>query len=110
MQAVAGLMVPTLLAGAVLRSPTIYHPRRKVILHLKTLNKTKKQRQDFENKPPYFDFSPLGMRSVQVLLISTFVTNMGAHVPFLLLVSCQYPITATTWGLRWLGVGEYCNH
>ena len=86
MQALSGLMVPTLLAGAVYRSPTIYHPRRKVILHLKSLAKTKKQRKEFENKPPYFDFSPLRMRAMHVLLTSTAVINVGTYVPFVLLV------------------------
>ncbi|KAK2149734.1 hypothetical protein LSH36_439g03041 [Paralvinella palmiformis] len=85
MQALSGLMVPTLLAGAVYRSPTIYHPRRKVILHLKSLAKTKKQRKEFENKPPYFDFSPLRMRAMHVLLTSTAVINVGTYVPFVLL-------------------------
>ena len=87
MQALTGLVLPTVVAGALYRSVNLYHPRRRAILHIKNLRKTKKQQREFENKPPYFDWSPLRMRVLQVVMFSTSVTTFGTFVPFVLLVS-----------------------
>ncbi len=86
-QAVTGLVLPTVIAGALYRSANLYHPRRRAILHIKSLKKSKKQKRDFEQKPPYFEFEPLKMRSLQVLMASAFVTAIGTYTPFVLLVS-----------------------
>ena len=80
-------MLPTVIAGALYRSANLYHPRRRAILHIKSLKKTKKQLRDFEEKAPYIDFEPLKMRSLQVLMSSAFVTAVGTYTPFVLVVS-----------------------
>ncbi len=87
LQALTGLMLLTVIAGALYRSVNLYHPRRKAILHIKSLRKTKKQQREFENKPPYFDWSPLRMRALQLLMLSTALTSLGTYVPFAILVS-----------------------
>lgn len=89
MQALAGLMLPAVASGALYRSATLYHPRRHAILHIKRLKKTTKQRREFENKPPYFDFSPLRMRMLQLLCLAASITSLGSFVPFVLMVSRQ---------------------
>ncbi len=90
MQAVTGLLLPTVVAGCLYRSANLYHPRRRAILHLKSLKKTKKQQREFEDKPPYLDFGPLRMRSLQVLMAATFIFSLGGYTPFILVVSFTY--------------------
>ena len=99
MQAMAGLMLPTILAGALYRSSNLYHPRRKAILHIKSLKKSKKQRRDFEDKPPYFDWAPLRMRALQILMLSSALSSAGGYVPFALVVSAflKFLICYFTW-------------
>ena len=49
------------------RSASLYHPQRRAILHLKDMSKKKgKDKNKIENKPPYFDFATLKLRSLQV--------------------------------------------
>lgn len=87
MQALAVLMLPIVISGALYRSSNLYHPRRKAILHIKNLRKSKKQQRDFEDKPPFFDWAPLRMRGLQVLMFSSALFALGGFVPFALLVS-----------------------
>lgn len=86
LQALTCLVLPLVAAAALYRSSAIYHPRRRAILHLKSLKKTKKQQREFEDKPPYFDWTPLRMRSMQVLMVSCAQTALGTFTPFALVV------------------------
>ena len=53
--------------GMFYRSASLYHPQRRAILHLKDMSKKKgKDKNKIENKPPYFDFATLRLRSLQV--------------------------------------------
>lgn len=57
--------------GMFYRSASLYHPQRRAILHIKDMSKKKgKDKNKIENKPPYFDFSTLRMKSLQGMLIS----------------------------------------
>lgn len=84
LQAVSGLLVTTIVAAALYRSANMYHPRRKVILHLKSQKKTRRERQ--AEKPPYLDFSALKMRSLRAVIVISAVVGLGIHVPFILLI------------------------
>ena len=53
--------------GIFYRSASLYHPQQRAILHLKDMSKKKgKDKSKIENKPPYFDFTTLKLRSLQV--------------------------------------------
>ena len=52
--------------GMFYRSASLYHPQRRAILHIKDMSKKKgKDKNKIENKPPYFDFATLRMKSLQ---------------------------------------------
>ncbi len=81
MQTTAGIMLPTILAAAVYRS-NIYTPR-----HTLTQLKHDKQLTKAVQTQSCLNVNPLNLRSMHILLASTFVTNIGIYVPFILLVS-----------------------
>lgn len=89
------------------RPASLYHPQRRAILHLKSLQKRsrlkdaktaahpKTQQQASVgsgasvtgvDKPPYFDFSVLRSRTIQILLCGTGLSNLGITVPLFLMV------------------------
>ncbi|ELT99134.1 hypothetical protein CAPTEDRAFT_24589, partial [Capitella teleta] len=84
-QAMALALIPATIACCFYRSAALYHPRRHAILHVRNLHKSKQAQQQFENKAPYLDFSPLSMRSLQVIMASAGLTALGSYTPFLLL-------------------------
>ena len=87
--------------GMFYRSASLYHPQRRAILHLKDMSKKKgKDKNKIENKPPYFDFSTLRLRSLQVILVSTSLTSFGAYSPLIYFVSLmmlQFVISNLVW-------------
>jgi len=73
--------------GMFYRSASLYHPQRRAILHLKDMSKKKgKDKNKIENKPPYFDFATLRLRSLQVILLSTVLCSCGVYSPILYFV------------------------
>ena len=92
LQAVTGTVFLTFFLGTFYRSASLYHPQRRAILHLKSQkrkikNKDKEKNKAQDDRPPYFDFTTLKSRTVQILLSSIFVSSFGLLTPIFYLVS-----------------------
>ena len=92
LQEVTGLLVSTFLLGTFYRSASLYHPQRRAILHLKTQKRKIKSKDKEKNKmqddrPPFFEFTTLKSRTVQIILLSTFLCHLGIFTPLFFLVS-----------------------
>ena len=91
LQAVTALIASTFVLGAFYRSASLYHPQRRAILHLKSQkrkikSKDKEKNRAQDDRPPYFDFSTLKSRTVQILLLAVSVASFGLFSPLLYLV------------------------
>ena len=92
LQQITGLLITTFLLGTFYRSASLYHPQRRAILHLKTQkrkikNKDKEKNKLQDDRPPFFEFTALKSRTVQIILLSTFLSHMGIFSPLFFLVS-----------------------
>ncbi|GAB6027121.1 hypothetical protein CHUAL_013854 [Chamberlinius hualienensis] len=77
----------TFFAGIFYRSASLYHPQRRAILHLKTQKrKIKDKKTRFDDKVPFFDFTTLRSRTVQILLLSSAMTSLGSSSPLVFLI------------------------
>ena len=81
----------TFVLGTFYRSASLYHPQRRAILHLKSQkrkikNKDKEKNKAQDDRPPYFDFTTLRSRTIQILLLSIFVSSFGMNAPIFYLV------------------------
>ncbi|KAI5645990.1 major facilitator superfamily domain-containing protein [Phthorimaea operculella] len=84
LQAVTGVVFATFILGTFYRSASLYHPQRRAILHLKNQNKIKRKMKDKNNKDdrqPFFDFSTLRSKTVRILLMSTGISAFGINTP-----------------------------
>ena len=86
-----GVVFLTFFLGTFYRSASLYHPQRRAILHLKSQkrkikNKDKEKNKAQDDRPPYFDFTTLRSRTVQILLLSIFVSSFGMNAPLFYLV------------------------
>ena len=95
LQAVTGIVFLTFFLGTFYRSASLYHPQRRAILHLKSQkrkikNKDKEKNKAQDDRPPYFDFTTLRSRTIQILLLSIFVSSFGMNAPLFYLVSSCY--------------------
>merc|ERR1712001_278448 len=86
LQQITGLLVTTFLLGTFYRSASLYHPQRRAILHLKSQkrkikNKDKEKNKVQDDAPPFFDFTTLRSRTVQLLLGSIAVASVGMNTP-----------------------------
>ena len=91
LQAVTGVVFLTFFLGTFYRSASLYHPQRRAILHLKSQkrkikNKDKEKNKAQDDRPPYFDFTTLRSRTIQILLLSIFVSSFGMNAPIFYLV------------------------
>ena len=92
LQAVTGVVFLTFVLGTFYRSASLYHPQRRAILHLKSQKRKIKSKDKEKNKiqddtPPFFDFTTLKSRTVQLLLLSVGVGSFGLNSPIFYLVS-----------------------
>ncbi|XP_046406251.1 monocarboxylate transporter 12-like [Ischnura elegans] len=92
LQAVTGVLFVSFFIGIFYRSASLYHPQRRAILHLKNQKKKVKEKKGHVSieKPPFFDFSPLKIRAVQVLLLSSATSAVGLYTPIFYLVLQGY--------------------
>ncbi|KAI1286975.1 Monocarboxylate transporter 14 [Halotydeus destructor] len=113
-QCLALLVLVAFFLGVLHRPASLYHPQRRAILHLKSLQKRSRMRDTKTtglqqnhhaktqvqasvssatstvtntDKPAYFDFSTLKSRTVQIMLLATSVANLGLTAPLFLLAS-----------------------
>ena len=91
LQAVTGVVFLTFVLGTFYRSASLYHPQRRAILHLKSQKRKIKSKDKEKNKiqddtPPFFDFTTLKSRTVQLLLLSVGVGSFGLNAPIFYLV------------------------
>lgn len=92
LQAVTGVVFLTFVLGTFYRSASLYHPQRRAILHLKSQkrkikNKDKEKNKIQDDSPPFFDFTALKSRTVQILLLSVGVGSVGLNAPIFYIVS-----------------------
>merc|ERR1719471_570224 len=84
LQSVSAMLTTLFFIGMFYRSASLYHPQRRAILHIKDMSKKKgKDKNKIENKPPYFDFAILRMKSLQVILLCTVLSSFGAYSPII---------------------------
>lgn len=91
LQAVTGVVFLTFVLGTFYRSASLYHPQRRAILHLKSQKRKIKSKDKEKNKiqddtPPFFDFTTLKSRTVQILLLSVGVASVGLNAPIFYIV------------------------
>ena len=94
LQAVTGVVFITFLLGTFYRSASLYHPQRRAILHLKSQkrkikNKDKEKNKVQDDAPPFFDFTTLRSRTVQLLLCSIAIASVGMNTPIFYLVCLE---------------------
>ena len=90
-----GVVFLTFVLGTFYRSASLYHPQRRAILHLKSQKRKIKSKDKEKNKiqddtPPFFDFTTLKSRTVQLLLLSVGVGSFGLNSPIFYLVRCYF--------------------
>ena len=92
--------------GTFYRSASLYHPQRRAILHLKSQkrkikNKDKEKNKVQDDAPPFFDFTTLRSRTVQLLLGSIAIASVGMNTPIFYLVCSSVLISShSTWRLH----------
>ncbi|XP_013775018.1 monocarboxylate transporter 10-like [Limulus polyphemus] len=87
LQAITGIVFMCFLLAIFYRPASLYHPQRRAILHLKSLQKRSraKDKKTLVEKPHFFDFGVLKSRTVQILIFGTSLTAFGVHTPIILL-------------------------
>ncbi|GAB6027523.1 hypothetical protein CHUAL_001771 [Chamberlinius hualienensis] len=90
LQVITGVLFSAFILGIFYRSASLYHPQRRAILHLKNHQKKVKEKNRSEEKPPYFDFTTVKTRTLQIIMLSTGVSSLGIYSPiFYLSLHCR---------------------
>ncbi|XP_054721243.1 monocarboxylate transporter 2-like [Uloborus diversus] len=88
LQILAGLQTVTCFVAILYRPASLYHPQRRAILHIKSLQKRSKAKDKTPvvEKRKFLDFSVLKSKTVQILIFASGITAFGMTSPFTLLV------------------------
>ncbi|GBL94222.1 Monocarboxylate transporter 10 [Araneus ventricosus] len=88
LQILAGIQCIVSLIAILFRPASLYHPQRRAILHIKSMQKrTKgKDKSYVVDKRPFIDFSVLNSRTLQIYIIGSGITAFGVSAPFIFLV------------------------
>ncbi|CAG0898552.1 unnamed protein product [Darwinula stevensoni] len=81
LQAATGILFLSFILGIFYRPASLYHPQRRAIIHLKIQKRNVKDKRKSAQKPSYWDFSLLGARPLQILLLSNFISGFGIYTP-----------------------------
>ncbi|GFU57760.1 hypothetical protein TNCV_3639071 [Trichonephila clavipes] len=88
LQILAGLQSVVSFIAILYRPVSLYHPQRRAILHIKSLQKRSKAKEKSHTveKRPFIDFSVLKSKTVQIFVLGSGITAFGISSPFVLMV------------------------
>ncbi|GFT65775.1 hypothetical protein NPIL_106841 [Nephila pilipes] len=88
LQILAGLQSVVSFIAILYRPASLYHPQRRAILHIKSLQKRSKAKDKSHavEKRPFIDFSVLKSKTVQIFILGSGITAFGVSSPFVLMV------------------------
>ncbi|EEC18560.1 monocarboxylate transporter, putative [Ixodes scapularis] len=89
LQALTGIVFAMFVLGIFYRPASLYHPQRRAILHLKSMQKRSKAKDknaQAAEKPPFLDYAVLRSRTVQILVAGTALAAFGVSTPMVLLM------------------------
>ncbi|GIY40362.1 monocarboxylate transporter 10 [Caerostris darwini] len=88
LQILAGLQSVVSFVAVLYRPSSLYHPQRRAILHIKSLQKRSKAKDKSHTveKRPFIDFSVLKSKTVQIFILGSGITAFGISSPFVLLI------------------------
>ncbi|RWS21098.1 monocarboxylate transporter 12-B-like protein, partial [Leptotrombidium deliense] len=94
-----GIALMPLFLSCLIRPASLYHPQRRAILHIKSLQKRSRLKAHKKvsssastatsvdagiEKPSYFDFSVMKSKTIQILICGTCISNFGISAPLFL--------------------------
>ncbi|XP_077541425.1 monocarboxylate transporter 10-like isoform X2 [Haemaphysalis longicornis] len=89
LQALTGAVLVMFVLGVFYRPASLYHPQRRAILHLKSMqrrSKAKDRAAQAADRPPFIDYAVLRSRTVQILVAGTALAAFGVTTPLILLM------------------------
>ncbi|XP_075751680.1 monocarboxylate transporter 10 isoform X2 [Rhipicephalus microplus] len=89
LQALTGIVLVLFVLGVFYRPASLYHPQRRAILHLKSMqrrSKAKDRGSQASERPPFIDYAVLRSRTVQILVVGTALAAFGVTTPLVLLM------------------------
>ncbi|XP_049272829.1 monocarboxylate transporter 10 isoform X2 [Rhipicephalus sanguineus] len=89
LQALTGIVLVLFVLGVFYRPASLYHPQRRAILHLKSMqrrSKAKDRGSQASERPPFIDYAVLRSRTVQILVAGTALAAFGVTTPLVLLM------------------------
>lgn len=89
LQALTGAVFVMFVLGIFYRPASLYHPQRRAILHLKSMQKRSKAKDksaQAADRPPFLDYAVLRSRTVQILVSGTALAAFGVTTPMVLLM------------------------